>query len=138
MKNLKLEKLWKIIKPYIKIEQKILKFDDTQIEDNDFHPSKKPISIKDIYINKIVASDKLPFGKKDFKYLIGYKYYKGLYVYAYSVQKWLCIEEIFIKLTTCICLIRDETFLINTMKFLEKGQRYWKKSIKKLYTTKHF
>ena len=29
--------------------------------------------LNDIDINKIVASNKLPFGKQDFKYFIGYK-----------------------------------------------------------------
>ena len=31
------------------------------------------ISIKNIGINKLVVSNKVPFGKKGFKYFIGYK-----------------------------------------------------------------
>ena len=50
-----------------------MKLDDTEIEENEFHQNKTPILIKDIYINKIVVSNKLPFGKEDFKYFIGYK-----------------------------------------------------------------
>ena len=34
---------------------------------------KNPILINDVDINKIVVSNKLPFGKQDFKYFIGYK-----------------------------------------------------------------
>ena len=34
---------------------------------------KSYISINDIDINKIVVSNKLPFGKQDFEYFIGYK-----------------------------------------------------------------
>ena len=38
-----------------------------------FHQHKRLISIKSIDINKIVVSNKVSFGKKGFKYLIGYK-----------------------------------------------------------------
>ena len=38
-----------------------------------FHQYKSPISINDTDINKIVVSNKFPFGKHDFKYFIGYK-----------------------------------------------------------------
>ena len=47
--------------------------DDTEIKKYQFHQNKNPISINDIDINKIVVSNKLPFGKQDFKYFIGYK-----------------------------------------------------------------
>ena len=55
------------------MDKKIIKFDDTEIEEFEFHQHKSPISINDINIDKIVVSDKLPFGKQDFKYFIGYK-----------------------------------------------------------------
>ena len=42
-------------------------------------------------------SNKLPFGKQDFKYFIGYKDDKKLYPYAYSIEKSVHIEEILIK-----------------------------------------
>ena len=38
-----------------------------------FHQHKRPISIKNIDINKIVVSNKVFFGKKGFKYFIGLK-----------------------------------------------------------------
>ena len=55
------------------MDKKIIKFDDAEIEEFEFHQHKSPISINDINIDKIVVSDKLPFGKQDFKYFIGYK-----------------------------------------------------------------
>ena len=55
------------------MDKRIIKFDDTEIEQNKFHQYKGPISIKDIDINKIVGSNTFPFGKQDFKNFIGYK-----------------------------------------------------------------
>ena len=56
------------------MNKKVIKFDSTEIEEFEFHQYKSPISINDIDNNKLVVSNKLPFGKQDFKYLIGYKY----------------------------------------------------------------
>ena len=42
--------------------------------------------MNNIDINKIVVSNKIPFGKQDFKYLIGYKDAKNLNTYVYYVQ----------------------------------------------------
>ena len=50
-----------------------MKVDDAEIEGYKFHRNKSLISINDIDINKIVVSNKLPFGNQDFKYFIGYK-----------------------------------------------------------------
>ena len=55
------------------MHKKIIKFDDTEIEEYKFHQNKSPISINDIDINEIVVSNELPFGDQDFKYFIGYK-----------------------------------------------------------------
>ena len=55
------------------MDKKTIKFDDIEIEGYGFHQHKSLISINDIDINKIVLSNKLPFGKQDFKYFIGYK-----------------------------------------------------------------
>ena len=48
------------------MEQKI-KFGDTEIEKQNFHQFKGPISIKCIDINKIVGFNKVSFGKKKVK-----------------------------------------------------------------------
>ena len=67
------KKIVKKIKTLKIINLKIAKFHDTEIEKYKFHQNKSPILINDIDVNKIVASTKLPFGKQDFKYFIGYK-----------------------------------------------------------------
>ena len=55
------------------MDKQIIKFDDTEIEEYKFYQNRSPISINDIGINKIVVSNKLPLGKNDFRYFIGYK-----------------------------------------------------------------
>ena len=55
------------------MDQKIIKFDYTEIQEYKFHQYKSLISINVIDINEIVVSNKFPFGKQDFKYFIGYK-----------------------------------------------------------------
>ena len=55
------------------MENKIVKFDDAETEEYEFHKFKSPISISDIDVNKIVVSNKFPFGKQESKYFIGYK-----------------------------------------------------------------
>ena len=55
------------------MEKIIIKFGDIEIEKQKLHQHKRPISIKNLDINEIVVSNKVSFGKKDFKYFIGYK-----------------------------------------------------------------
>ena len=55
------------------MEKAIIKFGDIEIEKQKFHQHKLLISIKTRGINKIVVSNKVSFGKKGFKYFIGYK-----------------------------------------------------------------
>ena len=58
----------------IKINKNITKFEDTDVEKktNKFHQHKSLILINNLDINKIVASNKVPFGTQDFKYFIDY------------------------------------------------------------------
>ena len=51
-----------------------------------FHQHKRPISIKNVDIENIVVSNKVRFGKKGFKYFIGYKDAKKLNLYIYFFQ----------------------------------------------------
>ena len=51
--------------------KEIIMFGD--IEKHKFHQQKSPVSISYININKIIVSNKVPFGKNGFKYFIGYK-----------------------------------------------------------------
>ena len=55
------------------MEKTFTKFGDIEIGKQKFHQHKRPISVKDININKIVVSSKVSFGKKGFKYFNGYK-----------------------------------------------------------------
>ena len=63
----------KILKLYIKTEKTIIQFRDIEIEKWKIHQYKRPISIYNIDINKIVISSKVPFRKNSLKYFIGYK-----------------------------------------------------------------
>ena len=49
------------------MEKTIMKFGDIEIKKQKFHQHKRPISIKNIDINKIVVSNKVSFSKKSFK-----------------------------------------------------------------------
>ena len=84
------------------MDKKVTQFNDTEIEKYKFHEHRCPILINNIGINKKVVSNKVSFGKKDFKYFINYKDPKKLDLYANSYQKSVYIEEIFIKLNLCI------------------------------------
>ena len=53
------------------MDQKQIKFADTEIEEYRFHQYKSPILINDIDINTIVVSNRFLFGKQGFKYFIG-------------------------------------------------------------------
>ena len=44
---------------------KVKKFGNIEIQRQTFYQHKEPISIKNLYINKLVVSYKVPFGKKD-------------------------------------------------------------------------
>ena len=55
------------------MEEEIKEFDDTEIEENEFHKYKIPISVSDRDVTKIVVSNFFPFGKQESKYFIGYK-----------------------------------------------------------------
>ena len=68
------------------MNKKVIKFDDTVTEKYKLHQYRRPISIDNIDVNKRVVSNKIFFGKNDFKYFIGYEGAKKLYLYAYSFQ----------------------------------------------------
>ena len=53
--------------------KKIIKFRDTEIEKQKIHQHKSPISIINVHFNKVLVSNKVSFGKKGFRYFLGYK-----------------------------------------------------------------
>ena len=48
-------------------------FGNAEVEKHKFYSHKKPILIDDVDIDKILVSNKISIGKKDFKYFVGYK-----------------------------------------------------------------
>ena len=75
------------------MEKTIIKFVDIEIKKQKYHQHKRPILIKNIDINKTVVSNKISFGKKDFKHFIGYKDATKLDLYVHFSQKWVDVEE---------------------------------------------
>ena len=55
---MKIKKLIKEIKTIYTVDKKFIKFDDTEIEEYEFHQYKSPILINDTDINAIVVSNK--------------------------------------------------------------------------------
>ena len=53
--------------------EKVIRFVDIEIQKQTFHLLKEPLGIKNIDINKLVVSNKVPFGKKGFQLFIWYK-----------------------------------------------------------------
>ena len=66
MENYKLKNIYKIFESIYKNGKTIIKFGDIEIEKQKFRQNKRPISIKNVDINKIV-SNKVCFGNKGFK-----------------------------------------------------------------------
>ena len=50
------------MKPYIKMDKQIIKFDDTETEEYKFHQYESPVLINDIVFNETVISKRFPFG----------------------------------------------------------------------------
>ena len=75
----------------MKMGKTIIKFGNTEIEKQKFHQHKKPASMKKINIDKIVVSNKVSFGKKPFKYFIGYKDFKKISPLCIFLPKNACI-----------------------------------------------
>ena len=48
--------------------------DNIEIEKNKFYRYKTPIFLKDVDIEKVLVSNKISFGEKNYKYFIGYLY----------------------------------------------------------------
>ena len=71
------------------MDKEIIATGYTEIEKRKFHHQKNPILIDDVDINKMVASNKVSFGTKSFKYFIGYKdneKVKPLYIMLFKMN----------------------------------------------------
>ena len=109
----------------------IIKFDDTEKEEYEFHQHKSPISIKDIDINEIVVSHRLPFCKQDFKYFIGYKGNKKIRSLSILLPEWVYLRNFLIKLNVYILWQKDKKNVDNYMKIWEKVSNKMTKKLKK-------
>ena len=98
----------------------MIKFDDIEIDIYKFHQYKSPILIDYIDINKIVVSNKISYGKNDFKYFIGYKDAKRIRPLCILLPKISAYRRNFNK-TKCV------SFLTKDEKLLEKYNEIWKK-----------
>ena len=80
MQNINLtEKKRNIIKhknllSHIKMSEKILMFGDIETEKNKFYRHKSSIFLKDVDIEKVLKSNKISSGGKNYDYFIGYLY----------------------------------------------------------------
>ena len=92
----------KVFKSYIKMEKTIIKFSDIETQKQKFYQHEGPISTKNVDIDKVIVSNKVPFDKKGFKYFIDYKDAKKINLYVYLSPKWLHIEKTFTKLNIYI------------------------------------
>ena len=54
--------------------KEILTFLDIEIEKNKFYRHKTPILLRDVDIEKVLISNKVSCGEKNYKYFIGYLY----------------------------------------------------------------
>ena len=119
LENYQLKKLLKkTLKPYIKMDPKTIKFDDTDIEE--FYQYESFFSIKNIDTNGIVVTNKFLIGKQDFKYFIGYKgtiKTKPLCIFFLETN----VYRIDLKQTECMSLLEKDK------KSLEKYNEIWEK-----------
>ena len=77
------KKLWKHFTTiYIEVDNKIKNFDETEIKKYKFHQHKSLTSIDNTVIIKRVVFNMVFFGKKNFKYSIGYKDAKKIRPYG--------------------------------------------------------
>ena len=117
---------------------KNMKFDDTEIEECEFHQYKSPILIKNIDINKIVISNRFTFGKQDFKYFIGYKDNKEIRPLCIFFLEISTHKRYFDKSKCMYFIIKDENFFDKYMTVWEKVSNTIKKTlIANLYVTKN-
>ena len=93
-----MEKVEKIQKQKKKKQKKNGKIQKQNKTKKIFNRHKEPISIKNIDINKVIVSNKVPFGKKNLNILFATKILEKLGLYVYFSQKWVHIEKTLMKL----------------------------------------
>ena len=56
------------------MNKEILTFEDIEIEQNRFYHHKRPVPLRHVDIDKVLVSNRISFGEKNYKYFIGYLY----------------------------------------------------------------
>ena len=102
------------------MEKTVIKFGDFEIQKQKFHLHIGPISIKNIDITKIVVSNKVSFGKKGFKYFIGYKDGKKIRPLCIFLPNMSAYRKDFDESKYISFLIKDD-------ELLEKYNEIWEK-----------
>ena len=102
------------------MDKKVTKFNDTEIKELEFNQYKSPILINDIDINEIEVSYKIPFGKQDFKYFIGYKDNNEIRPLRIFFLKWVYTQDILIRLNA-----KCMHFTIKSGIFFDKCMKIW-------------
>ena len=126
VENCKLKELSKKLKPYIKRIKKIIKFDDTETEEHEFHQYKSLISINDIDVDNIVVSNLFLFGKLESKYFTGYKdseKIRPLYIFC---PQMIIYKTTFNENRRIYFLIKEEKVFIKYIESLEKVSNTYK------------
>ena len=91
--------------------ERTIKIGDIEMEKQKFHQHTKSFSIKYIGINKIAVSNKVSFGKKVFKYLIGYKDSKNIRPLYILLPKMTANRKDFDETKYISFLIKDDELL---------------------------
>ena len=107
--------------------KKITKFGDIEIKKQKFQQNKRPVSMKNIDINKMVVSNKVSFNKTGFKYFIGYKDAKKRYLYVYFSEKNSAYRRDFDETKYISFLIKDDELFEKYSEILEKVENNIKK-----------
>ena len=55
------------------MSEKTLKFNNSRVNEKEFHKSKEPIDLMSVSVDQIVVSDKFKQTNEGFKYFIGYR-----------------------------------------------------------------
>ena len=102
--------------------KEILTFGDIVVEKNKFYRNKTPIFLKDVDIEKVLVSNKISVGEKNYKYFIGY---------LYNDNKFKPLNVILPKTSTYVKGYDGQTkwvyFLTEDDELLEKYNKIWDK-----------
>ena len=106
------------------MDKEIFIFGDIEIEKNKFYRHKAPILLEDVDTEKVLVSNKISFGEKNFKYFIGYLYnynkVKPLHIMLHKISAYVKSYDGQIK--SCMYfLIEDDDLLKSLILFGKKS-----------------